>query len=57
MKLTDLSKKAINYLKDAGDNLLAASSDIPEIKIDSKLPDDMTLGDVVQLKTKKKKDE
>ena len=40
-----------------GITLLASSSDIPEIKIDSKLPDDMTLGDVVQLKTKKKKDE
>ncbi|MDD1777690.1 MAG: multiprotein bridging factor aMBF1, partial [Candidatus Helarchaeota archaeon] len=40
-----------------GITLLASSSDIPEIKIDSKLPDDMTLGDIVQLKTKKKKDE
>jgi putative transcription factor len=40
-----------------GITLLTSSSDIPEIKIDSKLPDDMTLGDVVQLKTKKKKDE
>jgi len=40
-----------------GITLLTSSSDIPEIKIESKLPDDMTLGDVVQLKTKKKKDE
>ena len=40
-----------------GITLLASSSDIPEIKIESSLPDDMTLGDVVQLKTKKKKDE
>jgi putative transcription factor len=40
-----------------GITLFTSSSDIPEIKIESKLPDDMTLGDIVQLKTKKKKDE
>jgi len=38
-------------------SLMTSTSDIPEIKIESKLPDDMTLGDVVQLKTKKKKSE
>jgi len=38
-------------------SLMSSTSDIPEIKIESKLPDDMTLGDVVQLKTKKKKSE
>lgn len=34
--------------------LLVSTSDIPEIKLDSKLPSDMTLGDVVHLKTKNK---
>jgi len=38
-------------------SLMSSTSDIPEIKIESTLPDDMTLGDVVQLKTKKKKSE
>lgn len=37
--------------------LLISTSDIPEIKLESKLPGDMTLGDVVHLKKKKKKDE
>jgi putative transcription factor len=40
-----------------GISLRASTSDIPEIKIESKLPDDMTLGDVVHLKSKKKKSE
>ncbi len=37
--------------------LLVSTSDIPEIKLESKLPGDMTLGDVVHLKTKKKKED
>ena len=45
------------FQKLLGISLMASTSDIPEIKIESKLPDDMTLGDVVHLKTKKKKSE
>ena len=37
--------------------LLISTSDIPEVKLESKIPGDMTLGDVVHLKTKKKKGE
>jgi putative transcription factor len=36
-------------------SLMVSTTDIPEIKLESKLPGDMTLGDVVHLKTKKKK--
>ncbi|MHA1263848.1 MAG: multiprotein bridging factor aMBF1 [Candidatus Helarchaeota archaeon] len=36
--------------------LMLSTSDIPEVKIESKLPSDMTLGDIVHLKTKKKKE-
>ena len=43
--------------KTLGIILMESTSDIPEIKMDSKLPGDMTLGDVVHLKTKKQKDE
>jgi putative transcription factor len=36
-------------------SLKVSTTDIPEVKIESKLPGNMTLGDVVHLKTKKKK--
>lgn len=45
------------FQKLLGISLMASTSDIPEIKIESKLPDDMTLGDIVHVKTKKKKSE
>jgi len=37
--------------------LMISTTDIPEIKLESKLPGDMTLGDVVHLKTTKKKED
>ncbi len=43
-------EKALNI------TLMVSTSDIPEVKMDSKLPSDMTLGDVVHLKTKKKQE-
>ncbi|MFX1296484.1 MAG: multiprotein bridging factor aMBF1 [Promethearchaeota archaeon] len=36
-------------------NLLISTNDIPEIKLETKHPSNMTLGDIVHLKTKKKK--
>ncbi len=36
--------------------LMISTSDIPEVKMETKLPSDMTLGDIVHLKTKKKKE-
>jgi putative transcription factor len=43
--------------KGLGISLRVTTSDIPEIKMETKLPSDITLGDVVHLKTKKKKSE
>jgi putative transcription factor len=40
-----------------GISLFISTSDIPEVKLETKLPGDMTLGDVVHLKTKKKQSE
>ena len=37
--------------------LLVSTTDIPEVKMETRLPSDMTLGDIVHLKTKKKSDE
>lgn len=52
------NEKIIDKLeKTLGITLNVSTSDIPEVKIESKVPGDMTLGDVVHLKTKKKKDD
>ena len=44
------------FEKTLGVTLMVSTSDIPEVKMESKLPSDMTLGDIVHLKTKKKKE-
>ncbi len=41
--------------KTLGITLMVPTTDIPEIKLETKLPSDITLGDIVHLKTKKKK--
>jgi putative transcription factor len=38
-------------------SLFVSTSDIPEVKLETKIPSDMTLGDIVHLKTKKKQSE
>ncbi|MHA1129430.1 MAG: multiprotein bridging factor aMBF1 [Candidatus Helarchaeota archaeon] len=51
-------ESVIKKLEQALDiSLFISTNDIPEVKLETKIPSDMTLGDIVHLKTKKKQSE
>lgn len=55
-KMTPSEEVTQKLEKALGITLMVSTTDVPEVKMESKLPGDITLGDIVHLKTKKNKD-